>query len=295
MKQSNELDQLIPALIKAQSEMGAVVKSEIVKGKKFSYGYATFEDIMEVVKPVLKENGLALSFLLDNLRGEPALTTVLAHTSGQFYESTIPLISVAGGSNAAQALGIIITYTKRYSSGAMFSLPIIDDTDGRFGDDDYEGEEPEPEPRSRRKRKPEPEPEPEEDSVELDIAKAQKPIDQFARKWKLPKSRVNAIMSKRPLEESEDMKQLKERMMYGLRGLADSVITDKEEELGLSKTASAEPLNPLFKAFIDATAPKEIDRITEESIEILNMVAKDAEEDDNQEDNEDVLEEIELD
>jgi len=267
MKHSENLDQLVPALIKAQAEMGAIVKSEIVSGKKFSYGYATFEDIMEVVKPALETNGLVLSFMPDNLDGKPALTTFIGHISGQFTESTIPLISVSGGSNKAQALGIIFTYTKRYSSGAAFALPIIDDTDGRFDDSDYD------------------------DNIEVvdddddDVDEkfeqfenqVETTIKKFVNRYELDEEIAFAFLKKTPLSNGETFDDIGEIGAKILIKLAGIVIDNEIERFGLSEADTREPLAPTSKAIVKARDPDDIVRLTDEGLAILDILVEDAE------------------
>jgi len=130
-RSDNNMKELAAALCKAQGEMSSVIKSQIAQGKSFSYNYASLEDVIAVVQEPLLNNGLAVSQLMDNINGEPALTTIMMHTSGQWQSATIPLVQVKGnGTNAAQDLGISITYTKRYALAGICLVSIIDDVDG---------------------------------------------------------------------------------------------------------------------------------------------------------------------
>ena len=134
MDRSELINELATALSKAQGEMTEVIKSQVANGKTFSYNYASLEDVIEVVKQPLLNNGLAVSQLMDNIAGEPALTTIMMHTSGQWQAATIPLVVVKGnGTNAAQDLGISITYTKRYALAGICLVSIVDDVDGNAG------------------------------------------------------------------------------------------------------------------------------------------------------------------
>src|SRR3990167_1808824 len=96
--------ELAAALAKAQSEFppierGKTVRVQTKTGGSYTFTYAPLDEILAAVKPVLSENGLALSQLLSNLDGKPALRTMLLHASGGFLEDICPL-PVHGGEPA---------------------------------------------------------------------------------------------------------------------------------------------------------------------------------------------------
>ena len=278
MIHSGKMDLLISALIDAKKDMGAVIKSEIVKGRKFSYSYATYEDILEVINKPLADHGLFVSQMLDNIDGKPALTTMVAHTSGQFKASTIPLVQVQGGSNAAQALGMVTTYTKRYSLGALFILPIIDDTDGRFMDDE-ENDEPEKPSRPQRDSSPK------KQTEELDTKTVINTVNTFIKKFNIDKAVYKDIISNHPLSDAEDNDGLLRIGMIVLRLLSQAVVDQELIVNGLSVRDKkvAEVLGPIFEDAMKADSPAEMHRITDDALECINIIIKskpDEEEDD---------------
>jgi hypothetical protein len=134
MNHSENIADLAMALSKAQGQMGVVRKTQKVlnKNKTLLYKYASIEDVLDVIKQPLADNGLVITQLMDTLDNLPALTTMMIHTSGQWMKATVPLIPVRGiNTNATQDLGIAITFEKRYALTAMCMLSTLDDTDGR--------------------------------------------------------------------------------------------------------------------------------------------------------------------
>lgn len=265
MEHSEDLDLLAQALIKAQNEMGAVVKSETVKGKSFSYQYATFEDILEVIKKPLADNGLVLTHMLDNINGAPAITTFVVHTSGQFMQATIPLVKVSGGSNAAQALGIVITYTKRYGTGAVFALPIVDDTDGRFADDDNT------ETVSTHKKT-----ESNADPLDDLEQKIEATIQKFGKDFNIDKQVVFNLCEAKPLSEGTTADEIKTIGLNILLKLSRVVIDNEIDQLGLAIEFTKEVLAPISKAIVKAGTPKEIIELTEQGLALLELAAEDS-------------------
>lgn len=98
-------------------------------GKK----YATLKDITSCTRPVLSENGLALTFAIE-VNGEVIVTAKLMHKSGHSESTSIKLPKENSGSkNAVQAIGSSQTYGQRYTAQAILGLSLGDDTedDGR--------------------------------------------------------------------------------------------------------------------------------------------------------------------
>ncbi len=137
MNKSESIKGIVAALSKAQAEFPAVPRSKIVTvtskrtGGKYSFAYAPLEVILGVVRPVLKNNGLAF---MQSVSGE-ALTTLLMHTSGEWIESDpLPVRVDEAGS---QALGSAITYARRYALTAALGIVTEDDDDGNAADGNH--------------------------------------------------------------------------------------------------------------------------------------------------------------
>lgn len=127
IRKSEKIDQLIIALKSARAEFPTIGKDKTVTGAKFSYDYAPIEHIQEVVHPILDKHQLTYSQMVGESEKGPTLTTLIAHTSGQYMESTAPVMV---GSNAdSQDFGGALTYQKRYSLVAALGLILTNEDD----------------------------------------------------------------------------------------------------------------------------------------------------------------------
>lgn len=130
--QSDQINELAGALVKAQSLFPAVTKGKTAEipmkaGGSYSYTYADLADIVQLVLPVLKECGLGFTQSPSVVNGLPALTTTLIHVSGQWMSDQM-LLHI--GSNDAQGQGSAITYARRYSLTALLGIVTESDDDG---------------------------------------------------------------------------------------------------------------------------------------------------------------------
>jgi hypothetical protein len=85
--------------------------------------YATFEDINDVIKPIMQTHGFAITFKVENVQSGMNVTGILMHRAGH-RESTsmfIPL-DTSGSKNAVQAVGSSTSYGKRYVMSALLNL-----------------------------------------------------------------------------------------------------------------------------------------------------------------------------
>ncbi len=120
----NQFDQLATALCEFQSKMFAVGKNK----EGYGYQYTTLGKVIEFAYPVMTDLGLSVSQVLDQAQGQPAVTTVLMHKSGQVLSGTYP-IAQAGmkGVNNAQQFGAAISYARRYGLLSVLGLASDDD------------------------------------------------------------------------------------------------------------------------------------------------------------------------
>ena len=126
MKHSDALDKIIPALVKAQSEMAVVPK--IASNPHYKSLYQTFDMVMAAIKPHLAPNGLALTFgMEDGTQHGADVTTTVWHVSGQWISEAVWLpfdkLTPQGGISA-------LTYGSRRGASAMFAIVADDDDDG---------------------------------------------------------------------------------------------------------------------------------------------------------------------
>ena len=112
------------SLAALQQEVGAIGKDS----KGYGYTYASLDNIVEVITPLLKKHGLGFTQPLDG----NSIKTILFHTkSGESIESTleIPQGVELKGMNQFQVLGSAITYLRRYSLASVLGLVTDEDTD----------------------------------------------------------------------------------------------------------------------------------------------------------------------
>jgi hypothetical protein len=127
MKTSTDLGKIALALVAFQSQVGVIPKDQKVtvtmkdnKGR-YQYSYASREDILKVVLPVLNANGIFLLQVEDITdSGKAVMTTRLQHTSGEFMESHSPFPD--GGGRDPKEWGGLLTYAARY---ALMILGIV--------------------------------------------------------------------------------------------------------------------------------------------------------------------------
>lgn len=85
--------------------------------------FAKMEDINDVVKPIMKEHGFAVSFRVDHEGSMIKITGVLMHQGGHREETSMVLPSDTSGSkNAVQAVGSSVSYGKRYVMSALLNI-----------------------------------------------------------------------------------------------------------------------------------------------------------------------------
>lgn len=131
-KQSESIAKLAAALLKAQSELGAVTENAtnpFLKSK-----YADLGEHINTIKPVFEKNGLVITQFPTGGSGEIGVTTILIHESGEWLQSSavIPIEKEAGNSKA-QTAGKAISYLRRYSLAAVANVYSGDDNDGNIG------------------------------------------------------------------------------------------------------------------------------------------------------------------
>lgn len=100
------------------AERGAI----IVNGQKRS-DYATFEDINDVIKPIMQTHGFAITFKVENVPAGLSVTGILMHRAGHRESTTMLLpLDTSGSKNAVQAVGSSTSYGKRYVMSALLNL-----------------------------------------------------------------------------------------------------------------------------------------------------------------------------
>ena len=96
--------------------------------------YALWEDINDIIKPVLSRNGFALSFKISNRDKFSVVTGTLSHKSGHRESSVFELpLDISGSKNEVQGLGSSTAYGKRYVAGALLNLTSRGEDDDGVG------------------------------------------------------------------------------------------------------------------------------------------------------------------
>lgn len=122
--QTECINELIAALVKVQTKIEFAAKDK--KNPFFKSSYADLPGVWEVCREHLGSNGLAIIQTVDGDHEHIFLTTTLAHTSGQWMKSRMPLIL---SKKDIQGLGSAITYGRRYSLMAMVGVCQDDEDD----------------------------------------------------------------------------------------------------------------------------------------------------------------------
>lgn len=129
--QSATIGKLVDALSKFQGslkqpKLNKNVTVTMANGKgKYNFKYADLGACMSAAVPELQKNGLAVT---QTIHGN-FLVTTLAHSSGEFINSELPLNQGTLFSTAFQQIGSMITYLKRYAYCAILGIVADDDDD----------------------------------------------------------------------------------------------------------------------------------------------------------------------
>lgn len=136
MQMSESIKNIAAALVKAQSEMGAVVKG--ADNPYYKSKYADINDVIKTVKEVLNNNGIAFlqPLKVKEVANEKVniVETMLLHTSGEYLVGEIEVIVK---DKDPQKLGMSVTYSRRFGLQSMVGLPAEDD-DGNTASGVYE-------------------------------------------------------------------------------------------------------------------------------------------------------------
>ena len=128
MNKTENINELVAALSKAQGMMEPARFNK--KNPHFKSKYADFTSCMEACRKPLADNGLCIMQYCETTEDSKLkLVTMLAHVSGQWIKSCLPLNDL----KTCQTFGSEITYMKRYGLSAM--LGIVADEDENADDD----------------------------------------------------------------------------------------------------------------------------------------------------------------
>lgn len=124
MQERNAETEFNAAMAAMQSEMPSIAeRGEIKVQGQVRSNYATFEDINDIVKPIMQQFGFAVSFRVETTAGGMSVTGILMHRAGHREKTTMLLpLDTSGSKNAVQAVGSSVSYGKRYVMSALLNL-----------------------------------------------------------------------------------------------------------------------------------------------------------------------------
>lgn len=128
--QSEEIDKIVPALIKARGAFKAAVKdarNDAFKRNGVGSGYATLDSVIDAVTDALLENGIYYTQQTDVVDARTMLYTRFLHFSGQWIGGAYPVHPIK---NDPQGEGSALTYARRYALMALAGIAPEDDDDG---------------------------------------------------------------------------------------------------------------------------------------------------------------------
>jgi len=132
MKEERAREEFYHALSSFQSELKPIKKSKVVKNKDgtLRYSYATFDDIIEAIQPLLEKHGLSYRFETEFEGKSVNVKCIITHLLGhQEITSFKTVVEYSGRMLPIQEWGSALTYAKRYSLSLALGLATEEDTD----------------------------------------------------------------------------------------------------------------------------------------------------------------------
>ena len=126
MKRSETISELAKALVKFNAKVGKISKD--ANNPFFKNKYATLDNIIDEVRPILSEFGLNIMQLPSGDGNKVDISTLLMHESGEWLESEV--LTMIPVKKDPQGLGSAITYARRYALQSFLSLSTGEDDDG---------------------------------------------------------------------------------------------------------------------------------------------------------------------
>lgn len=120
-------DSLAAALVAALADLKVVELGDTADMGSFKVRYASLPDVVKKTRPALAAHGVVALTPLCSLDGQPAVSVVLIHESGDRMDFG-PFPFQHG--RDAQATGSWVTYMRRYALVAALGMAAGDDDDG---------------------------------------------------------------------------------------------------------------------------------------------------------------------
>jgi hypothetical protein len=138
MHQSSErIGAIAAALARAQAELTnpektltAIIRSQFPREEDRSFKYASLAQGLDIVRKTLSQQEIATiqTTRIEPNTGQIHLTTLLAHSSGEWISSDLP-VCAARETEAPHRMGAALTYARRYALFALVGIAGEDDLD----------------------------------------------------------------------------------------------------------------------------------------------------------------------
>lgn len=193
MQQSANIGSLVAAMAKAQAEIKNPPLDSV--NPHFRNRYASLGAHLDAIRLPFAKHGLVLTQGVESEDGRVSVTTMVAHSSGEWMSSTVgmPLPERA----TAQNLGAVVTYLRRYAIGSVALLTGEEDTDAEQ-DRIARQDKPKPSP------KPPAAPEPKRDVFDTTPSKkSSSPAAKAKAKKEWPKSGIDVVKPTKIVERDQ--------------------------------------------------------------------------------------------
>ena len=136
-RSSESIASLAAALAKAQGELvnpektlTATIRSDGSRGTEQTFRYASLSSGLDIVRKTLGQHEIATvqTTAIDQTAGVVNLTTVLAHSSGEWIASDWPVCAISETATPHR-MGAALTYARRYALFTLVGIAGEDDLD----------------------------------------------------------------------------------------------------------------------------------------------------------------------
>jgi hypothetical protein len=130
------------AMAEFQRLCPAIKKTKTARMGKYSYRFAPLDEICSTIQPVMGPLGLSMRWTTPKIEGDKVtVACLISHTLGHVESSgdiVMPIMAALqraeggeAGANAAQRVGIALTYGKRYALLGILGMAPEDDDDAQ--------------------------------------------------------------------------------------------------------------------------------------------------------------------
>ena len=136
-RSSDTIGAIAAALARAQGDLTnpekaltATIRSPFPREADRTFRYASLASGLDIVRKTLGQHEIAIvqTTAIDERSGLIQLTTLLAHASGEWISSELPVCPI-GETAAPHRMGAALTYTRRYALFALVGIAGEDDLD----------------------------------------------------------------------------------------------------------------------------------------------------------------------